>query len=950
MTASPTMNPVPTRALELAPLLMLRVAGLPFAAVHGLRCPRSQAWAEEALRREDDLLGRGAALSDRLHGLVGANSDEQARRRLLDLRRQVFRAALPADPAGVHALVAGLDAGIAGELAGWLADRQALAELGAAGAGVLAAELAASRDELRRLADEPRLRLGLPLASPVLAGQLRGLAGGGRQPDKKGRKLERSVLAYLYRTACKTSPFATFTGVGLGEFSGPDGSGGPAGSGGPGAVLTVGAEWVSQVRLNVVVLARLTELIMADEGRRGDLPVELTPGWRHDDARIRYVRRWVTAGDDSASVSFDAVRDRLFFLRRSGVLDRLLGLFAGRPGLRCADVLRWLGDSEGADPAECERYLSTLLQLGMLQVPCLQTDVHSADPLRALAGALRALDRAWATGLADALAGPIGCVDRYPAADPAGRRDLLAALRAGLGAAAATLGAEMTLPQALLYEDTRLGAAPSRLDRREWTELVGPALHAVERILPAFDPTLAHRITFAGFFQARFGTGGRCDDVLGLVEDFHEDFYDQYVSFTADRRPFDDSGSYVPEENWMSLPGISAIDAARQRFAAHMCEQWESYRDSGSHPGGGPGGVPGAGPGGAPGPGPGGAPGAGPGGAPGPGGEIRLGAGVIEEVAGLLAPAAGPVLAQSHFLQLVGRAEDPVAVLNQSYGGLSFAFSRFTHCFDGTRPGDPDLAARLRLEARRLQPPGVLFAEVTGGAASTNLNLHGELVDHEIVCPGESSCRPTDRQIPLADLYLVHEPTEARLVLRSRRLGREIVPLYFGYLIPAALPAVARTLLLLSPTSMGRLDVWGGVPAGAAVDGVTARPRVRYGSLVLARQSWRLRAGDLPGRSPALAEHDWFLGWQRWRRRHGLPSQVFGTVYAADPGAGARPKPQYLDFDSYLSLTAFEGLLKSTVDHVVLTEMLPREEHLHVRSAGGGHVAELAVQTHRRNP
>ena len=42
------LDPAP---LELAPLLMLRVAGLPIDAVRGLRCPDSVGWAGEALRR-----------------------------------------------------------------------------------------------------------------------------------------------------------------------------------------------------------------------------------------------------------------------------------------------------------------------------------------------------------------------------------------------------------------------------------------------------------------------------------------------------------------------------------------------------------------------------------------------------------------------------------------------------------------------------------------------------------------------------------------------------------------------------------------------------------------------------------------------------------------------------------------------------------------------------------
>ena len=40
----------------------------------------------------------------------------------------------------------------------------------------------------------------------------------GDTPSKRARRVERSVLEYLLRTACKTSPFSTLTAVGVGTF------------------------------------------------------------------------------------------------------------------------------------------------------------------------------------------------------------------------------------------------------------------------------------------------------------------------------------------------------------------------------------------------------------------------------------------------------------------------------------------------------------------------------------------------------------------------------------------------------------------------------------------------------------------------------------------------------------------------------------------------------------
>lgn len=884
--------------------LMARVAGLPLATVGVLRCPDSYRWAEEMLHEEQQLAETASPLSDLLYGLINDNADDLVRRQLLGLRRQVFNNRLPQDAAAAVTLVAGLDATTAERLTGWLAARRRLDELRADGGRIVGAEVAGTTARLRRLATEDRLRRGVLLASPSLDAQLDGfIEGGAARPGKKERRIIRSVLSYLYRTACKPSPFSTFTSVGVGRLA--------ADAADAGHTVTVADDWSSHPLLNVVVLGRLAELVLADPRRRADLPVQAATGWRNDDDRVRFVRRWVTAGDDAAAVTFDAASDRLYFLQRTGVLERMLRMMERTPGIRFGELTGWLGAAERATADECDRYLAALLQLGMLQFPGLQTDVHSRDPLRGFQQALRAIERPWADQLADGLAEPISAVDRYAYAGHAERRQLLGQLRASLHELQTSLGDEAaTLPRTLLYEDVRAGTEELALDRQAWSGLLADSLRSVERVLPAFDLTLPQRVTFAGYFLARYGRGQRCDDLLKLVHDFHEDFYDQYMSFSGRTKAFED-GEYVPEANWLRLPGITALDDARRELVARMRAVWAGAADAG---------------------------------------EVHLDEETVDAVAAHLAPVAARFGPQSHFVQLADRPGDPVAVLNQSYGGLFFPFSRFTHCFDA--PADelePDgLAQRLLRQAGEIEPDGAVLAEITGGAVVTNLNLHGRLTRYQIVCPGETSSVPVENQLHLDDLYLEHDVAQDRLVLRSHRLGREVIPVYLGYLVPLALPEIPRTLLLLSPSSLAPVNLWGGVPEGEPRDGVRYRPRVRHRNLVLSRRAWTVAGEDLPRLSPQLTDEDWFLAWQRWRRVHGLPVRTFATVTETSADGRSRSgKPQYVDFASYLSLYALDGLLQSPGARVVFREMLPDEDELHVRSSRGQHVAELAVETLR---
>ncbi|WP_435842013.1 lantibiotic dehydratase [Streptomyces hirsutus] len=899
---------------ELGRRFVLRAAGLPVETVHGLRCPGTRRWADTVLDEEERLTAAGAALSDLLHTLVKSTTgpeedpgDAAARRSLINLRRQIFNNRLPADPVAAVRLVAERDPETGRLTEEWLRDRARLEVLRAGGADLLAGELRQNRRALREVLADDRLRLGLLLASPALDGRLDTyLRDTSPRPGNRLRKIERSALTYLYRTACKTSPFSTFTGIGLGTFTD-----GPADDG---AALHTGEDWVSHVRLNVVALARLTELIRSDPERRQDLPVVLSPGWGRDADRIRYVRHVLAAGDDSAAVTFDAVRDRLFFLRSSGTLERLLKWLGGHPDpVRHRDLVTWLESEHDAGREACERYAAALLDLGMVQVPVLRADVHDRDPLRSYQEALRSLGAAWADRLAGLLDGPADCLARYPGAGVDERRALSGALRTGLLDAQRELGAaEPALPQTLVYEDVDTG------DVSECASAVlggdtGRALRAVEGVLPLFDLTLPQRITLMGFFIARYGRGGRCDDLLGLVHDFHEDFFDQYVSFTSKRVSFDDQGAYVPEENWLGQSEMKSLDRARRHFHAGMCSLWRDDAERDAE-------------------------------------EIDLPAALLSETAAELDGITGHFTPQSHHLQL-SRPEGgrPLVVLNKSYGGLAFPFSRFTHLYDGAAPdGDPAAPGfrdALRAEMAARCPDGAVLAEVTGGPVTSNLNLHGRLTDYQIVCPGETSTVPEEDRIHLDDLYVVHDEAAGRLVLRSRRLGREVVPVYLGYLVPIALPEIPRSLLLLSPSTMAPFDVWSGVPESEAVGGVTRRPRVTHGDVVVGRRTWTADAEVLPVRAQGSGEEEHYLEYRRWQRAHGLPDRCFATV--SHPGQGPiGAKPVYVDFDSPLCLATFDALVeRKPGTRVAFREMLPAEDGLHLTSRRGRHVAELAVET-----
>lgn len=888
------------------PFFMLRLGGLPADAVEPLRSPASVSWAEGVLESERLLTLAKDQLADRLQVAVAGVEDDSVRRGLLKIRRDVFNLRLP-DARTVEQGAAALDAATAELLRGWMADRRELQQRLDAGDRVLAADVAEGREHLRALADHPHVRQGLLLASPSLDRYLPAYLTGQGDLSKRLRRIERSVLEYVYRTACKTSPFSSFTPVGLGRFQ-PD----------VGSLLvldSVAGQWRSHARLNLAALARIVAILTSDPALRGDLPVEVTGGWQQDRDRVRYVRRQQHGGDDDAAVTMDTVRENLFYLTSSSVLHEVFEVLPEGSRLRFTELEQRLASAgaERRDRTQVESYLGHLVRLGLLVTPSLHIDIHSPDPVRKFCAGIRRLDRPWAVLLAERLESVADAVTAYGSASLGERRSLLDRIRLELTEAQDDLGATTTaIPRTLIYEDVSLpGVAVA--DGAEWDEHLHPALTQLARILPVFDITLPHRLVTAGYFRARYGAAGRCEDVVRFVHDFHQDFYDQYLRSTMQRREFDEHNEYVPQINWLNQPEITALDDARRKVVDHMRLRYADHPSDDV--------------------------------------ELVLDDSFIDDVAAGLSGLTGDIDPHCYFVQVGRDGGRPFAVLNRAYSGLTLQFSRFAHCFpdgDGYR-----LAEGLRSTLREVCPAGAVLAEVKGGYETTNLNLHPAVTPYELVCPGDTSFRPPDEQIPVEDLVI--SDGGRRLRLRSRRLGVEVIPVYLGFLVPMALPEMQQMLLRFSYTSMARIDLWSGVDHPLGDDLIGGHPRVRHRNLVINRRLWKTHPRHLPQRVPGRTDADQLLAWIRWRQENGLPRRAFVTPDVPSPedrndDPGGRPamagttKPQYVDFDSHLSLALLDSTVRSATQRLVFTEMLPDIEQLWLHPDGRPHVTELTIE------
>lgn len=897
----------------MAPHFMLRIAPLSWERLEPLRFDETVAWADAVLELEVRLDEAARDLPDRIAPHVKGEGDDELRQTLINLRRDVFNSRTPRDPSAARRAAAKLPSELSEEIEAWLELSDRHREVRQRGTAIFRRELPQRRKVLQRLLALPEIRSGILLASPSLDEAIpRYLASDPVSPSKSARRVERSVSEYVYRTICKTSPFSTLTSVALGSFEDDVDDLLEVDPGGQGET-----SFSSHTRLNMAVIARVGEAILAEDEMLQALPLAISTGWSTDRRRVRYMRRQRRMGDAQAAMTLDSFDENVFFLAHSDIVEDIFALLDGGTTLAFGELCRVLHERSPQDRPrdEIQRYLRHLVRLNLLTVPILSVNIHARYPVADYSARIAELGVPWATRLAEDLLDLEQLASGYRDAGVDERRLILRDLQRGVQEMMGRLRVKDPVsPRTVLYEDTALVGTDVRAGRSAWSDGAAADLAKFARILPVFDALSPHRYMVRGFFESRYGAKGRCDDLIKFTHDFHLDVYDQYLRYAMNRRDFVDN-EYQDQENWFKLQDIADLDEARRELIAQMRERYARH-DGGA--------------------------------------EMLLDDDFIDRIAAKLPPQDRDLDPRAYFAQVGDVEGNRRVILNRTYSGLSLLFSRFHHCFPEDSAGD--LPSALREHLGDVTPEGAVLAEITGGYDTSNLNLHESVTPYEIVCPGEVSFRAPHEQIPIEDLFIHRDPQDGRLSLRSTRLDREVVPVYLGFLMPMALPDLQRLLLSFSRSRIAMLDLWSGTDKPLGGDEIGGHPRVRFGDLILVRQVWKTDPSNLPEGLLGAEGADRILQWRRWARRHGLPRYLFVTPDTAESedeeandGAMKFGKPQFVDLEDHFSLTLLDNLARRANRRLVFTEMLPGPEGLVARNADGERfVTELTLEINQK--
>lgn len=270
-------------------------------------------------------------------------------------------------------------------------------------------------------------------------------------------------------------------------------------------------------------------------------------------------------------------------------------------------------------------------------------------------------------------------------------------------------------------------------------------------------------------------------------------------------------------------------------------------------------------------------------------------------------------------------ANGDFSVLFHGASGPSGAnlLGRFCH-------GDPELTALVKahLETEEAQEPDSVFAEIVHLPEGRigNVILRPTLRRYEIPFLGRSGADP-EFQIPPDDLMV--SVREGRIVLRSRKMGREIKPrLTNAHNYQARSLGVYRFLCSLAhqDSSSGLSWNWG------ALESAPRLPRVMIGKTIVSLGKWGIEKAELKEITEAKGIER-FQKLQQWRKTRRLPR----LTLLADGD-----NKLLVDLDNTLSADTFLELIKGR-SRFLLEEFFPDPKDLPAGGLEGRFTHELIM-------
>jgi len=867
--------------IGIMPYAVMRRAGVSPVTFQKLIFNRTLAIIDHYLDLEAFCKGRSSALITALERIIGTTQPPEARRELIQLRRDIFNDRLPKHDLTAVArdrMAQALSLPEHEALVRWLKYRQEREELLREGERAFLGELSTKRALFKKLFRNLEFRKGLALGSQTLSYELEQylkIPEDGTMP--RLQRTERALIRYYSRCAFKLSPFSSFTRTALIRI--PEN-----------AEKELGIVGFPRYRIqrrttvNRALIGDLAHCISRHPKLGGYVPLFVSRTFSKEGETFLLVRH---RHADSEPVRVRMPQESLVCMSKTRATQWIVDFLESRGGAAHRKELTTALASSLDDIRAASAYVDSLVELGLIvhKVPLPEDDTTG---LEALASFLASIPSPVAATVRQSLHELQSLVGQFAKAGPAARLDLIGKMVIVIENAYRALGIDSPPKWAglLLYEDCVERPISTLSDSVEWR----PALRDLSEFLSCYsvllDGNIPAREAIRHLLRTEFADGPV--SFLHLAQR-----YNKLHSGNPTIKQGSE-GDYTP--NPLGLTSLSELAEIRREFGSFLTQGSEME-------------------------------------------EIDVG--VVakqkrwpERIRRLgLTPSIGSVVSTSCYCQpVLNWRGDWAMVVNKVHAGPFRALLRFCN-----GPSDSHGRERILKDVRPLLKRIWRQAEPCEVLArfDFNINLCPSVTERVINYANDPNLGA--KGIGVGSLFLRVVTDGSLMLTEGSSSGDGIVPVNFGMMATPFQPPLEYLLLSLGvsdPALYKPFDPFSWSIRREEQDTVVRFPRLTFGRCILRRRGWSVLRQGLPHRDSKDNDFGYFLRVRRWQRSLELPDEVFARAQTFEESLPESSesstqrnrnlyKPQYIHFGNYFLVDILGVLFRESSKQLYIEEMQP---------------------------
>lgn len=874
-------------SIQIFPHSLVRYAGMDYRTFDDFKLEA----AADILQKHQHIIREKARLKllicDGLYDLITAQTDDENRQPLINLKRQIYND----KKITLQKLEEAMDlfpVALALELKSYLFLEQSIANFHEANRTNFQLQLASQHKKLQQLASEPSLQNGLLLSSPVLLEQLPAYQK--RAPEafrQKEHRISFSLLRYLTRMCFKTSPFSTFTYTGIMQLSRKQLQEPRPFSKtiahkirlNNGLFEYLKSILIHHPRINEAMMVRLNKTAVIREQKihflinfnniesfqqlpATGLPLLIFHYFRNEEQVPNLAQLIEKISEAVENASTAIIKTYLFKLISAGLLE--LGMeTSGINPIWDEELLKFLRKTNPED-SDTRQLIGLFEQLQQYKSSYSKGNTPERNSI------LRAAEHQVATVLKEleisaGLTGPPTGIDQMSESNPSAAFETI------------NFKPHHFSGRQLLYEDCYTTEPEFLAENqvREFTEKADQLLNHLSSI----DLLKNERHKMTSFFREHYP-----ENALIKVADFYHAYYFHVKKPEKEKTATPASQNPGEWEKAISLK-LAALTADKPDFI-HLDDHFFAPSSTSNT--------------------------------------------TEQQYSRALFVQFYPKNRPGHQRDQAGIC----GVINSVLPGMGKVSGRFLPLFS------PEISSDFLHHNSQLHPD-VLKAEIND-ASSFNANIHPPLLDYELALPGGNKSYPEHRQVSIDDLCIsFDEKTDfLRLSYGEKQVYTYDLSLESFYNRSNLYQLMAHfneEEKLFLPPLIGLVDAHYLSPEEEQPGEVLSLPRITYEkTVIIRRKTWRIKTDSIPAQQPSESDYDYFIRINDWRFGHELPNHIFlflrkRSFFIKPPvqkdakkeGLNDDYKPQFISFEQPLLIELFKRLLARAGDYIVIEEMLP---------------------------